>query len=98
MLSPSSMIMQVGSLEMGERYLFSILDRFLVITGLKIISFFQISNSDLKIKDLLNANKSQNLSLISNIFNNTKDVEVIIRIYMQSSILIDKRVWPFTKN
>lgn len=46
----------------------------------------------------MNDNKSWNLSLISNIFNNAKDVKDITKIYIQSPILNDKRTRLFTKN
>lgn len=52
----------------------------------------------MKVKDLWCNNKTWNASMISNIFNNPKNVEDILKIYILCSDVNDKRVWPFTKD
>ena len=85
------MIILDGPLGKARRYLFRNLDVFLVSMGLR-KPLSPISNTNHKIKDLWNDNKTWNIPLISNVLSNCKDVEDINNRYHSYSKLNDKRI------
>lgn len=52
----------------------------------------------MKVRNLQSSNGIWNLSMISSIFNNSKDVEDILKIYISGLEMKDKRVWHFSKD